>query len=309
VRATVGGKAARLPDFLVVGTARSGTTSIYNYLKGHPEVFIPEMKESYFLAYGGEVSEFSHHKTPVVTTLEDYASLFEPAGGGKLLGEVSASYLYLHESTIPNIRKYLPGWQDLKIVIVLREPVERAYSMYKAFVRWEEEPLRFEEALESIPERMRENWHPEYDYLGYGFYYEQVKAYMDNFPDVKVLLYDDLKRDPRGFMEDLAVFLGAAGAAASGAGGERYNPSEVPFSWRLHQWLKKPDLVSSVFPFVKIIPLEKRIEWTQRLKSLNVGRRLRMKPRTRRRLKALYRDDVMRLQGLIGRDLSAWLKP
>jgi hypothetical protein len=308
VRAEVGGKAARLPDFLVAGTARSGTTSIQNYLGGHPRIFIPEIKESYFLAYPGEPGGFAMHDRPRVWRLEDYAALFEPAGEGQLAGEVSASYLYLHERVVPNIKKFLPGWRDLRIVIILREPVERALSMYSAFVTWEEEPLGFEEALEKIPERMRDNWHPEYDYIGYGFYYAQVKDYMDNFPHVKVMLYDDLMKDPGAFMGELASFLGVEGAPAPGAG-ERYNPSKVPVSQALREWLRTPGLVSRVLPFVKIIPLEKRIEWIKMLERWNVKRRVRMKKKTRKYLRDLYREDILKLQELIGKDLSGWLKP
>lgn len=304
----INGKKVKLPDFLVVGAARSGTTSLFRYLNEHPRIFIPEMKESYFLAYDGKVTEFAHHKTPVVSDFDGYAALFESAGEDQILGEVSASYLYLHETTIPNIKKYIPDWRILKIIIILREPAERAFSMHSAFVTWDEEPLKFEDALKKCRERIKNNWHPEFDYLGYGFYYEQVKAYLDTFPQVKIYLYEDLGSDAEGLVKDMFGFLGVDGSFVP-AVGEKHNPSKVPKSRSVFRMLREPNFLSTKLPLVKLIPLDTRIAVTERLKGLNIKKTVRMKKKTRRYLKELYREDILKLQELIERDLSGWLEP
>ncbi len=303
----IDGRTVKLPDFLIVGAARSGTTSLFKYLNEHPRIFIPEMKESYFLAYDGKVTEFAHHKMPVVSDFNGYARLFEPAGEDQILGEVSASYLYLHETTIPNIKKYIPDWRSLKIIMILREPVERAFSMHSAFVTWDEEPLKFEDALKKCRERLKNNWHPEFDYIGYGFYYEQVKAYLDSFPHVKVYLYEDLKKDTKGLIKDIIGFLGVEDSDVPYTH-EKHNPSRVPKSKFMHDSLHKPSLISSVFPPVKLIPLDTRIEITRKLIDLNIMRKLKMRKNTQQQLKKLYREDILKLQELIGRDLSGWLE-
>ena len=208
----------RLPDFLIVGAAKSGTTSLYYYLNKHPRLFMPEIKEPWFFSFKDNPPSYDspeplHH---VVWRLEEYLHLFSPAQEGQLLGEASPSYLYTYDTAIQNIKAvYGDARQKLKIIIILRSPSERAWSQYLHFHKWFMEPLSFPEAIDPgiIRQRLEENWNIFYDYRGFGLYDRQVRAYMDNFPHVKVYLYEELRQDPLAVVRDILDFLEVEGAS------------------------------------------------------------------------------------------------
>ncbi len=116
-----------LPDFLILGAMRSGTTSLYHYLKQHPEIFMPSLKEPHFFSYFGKpVSPLPSYIRSARWNLEDYLTLFESAMNGQLIGEASVSYLYYYRETIENIKRvYRDNYSQLKCIAILRNPVER----------------------------------------------------------------------------------------------------------------------------------------------------------------------------------------
>jgi len=120
-----------LPNFLIVGAAKCGTTSLYYYLKQHPDVFMSEIKEPRFLsnraANPGRGPGDDSIVQSGVRSFDDYLNLFKKSTGMKAVGEASADTLFLFERTIPAIQRYL---DDPRIVIILRDPVKRAYSAY-----------------------------------------------------------------------------------------------------------------------------------------------------------------------------------
>ncbi|GAB4389146.1 MAG: sulfotransferase [Thermodesulfovibrionales bacterium] len=309
--ADIHGKTERLPDFLIVGAARSGTTSLYNYLRQHPQIFLPDVKEPSFFATSETEPHFEDARLRAmglpVWKLNEYLRLFRAAPEDAILGGASTYYLYFKNRTIRNIRRYVPGWRDVKIIMILRDPVERALSQYSLNRSLDIEPLPLEDALGEAQSRLAENWIPGYDYIGFGLYYEQVKAYMDAFPRVKVFLFEDLRRDALRVVRDIFRFLGVDDSFAPVVG-ERHNHSRAPKSLLVQRTLRKPNLISSVFPLARLIPKEKRVAVVRKLANLNTKKRVKMKARTRKYLEELFREDVLRLQGLIGRDLSGWLE-
>jgi hypothetical protein len=309
MKADIDGKTIKLPDFLIVGANKGGTTSLYYYLKQHPQVFMPLLKEPNFFVFGGEPPPASAHPKghrEQIWRFEDYLLLFEGAGEGQILGEASTPYLTGNKKAIPNIKKFVPGWEGLKIIMVLRDPAARAFSQYMMYRLWGVEPLEFEDAIREYQDLMgRETKYPRY--LGPGFYHDQVKAYMDNFPQVRVYLLDDLKADAPGLIKDLYGFLGVDDSFVPEME-TQYNPSGTPWSRFFHRFFSTPGALRSRVPLVKLIPLEKRISVTEKLLRLNIRKRVRMKEETGRHLKDFYREDVLKLQELIGRDLSGWLK-
>ena len=121
----------KLPDFLIIGAARSGTTSLYYSLRRHPGVFMPDLKEPFYLSFVDEIPEFTglHFLRERMWTTRDYAELFAEAGDGQLLGEASTSYLYMYEKTIANIQQvYGRAAESLRLIAILRNPVERTFS-------------------------------------------------------------------------------------------------------------------------------------------------------------------------------------
>ncbi|MCW5935662.1 MAG: sulfotransferase, partial [Fimbriimonadia bacterium] len=150
----------RMPNFLIIGAAKSGTTALYFYIKQHPEVFMAKVKEPRFFAYEGGVPEWkgpldAENNAWVITDKEVYTALFNDVSEEKVWGEASPIYLY-SEPAPERIKNYAP---DAKLVAILRHPIERAYSHYLHLIRDNREPLRdFGKALDLEPERMANGW-------------------------------------------------------------------------------------------------------------------------------------------------------
>jgi len=311
------------PTFLIVGAAKSGTTSLYHYLREHPDIFMPFPKEPRFFAFAGAGPPDNDWERQSLSRLEDYLRLFRDAGESRERGEASVHYLFLHETTIRNIKKYHPDWRNLKIVIILRNPVERAFSNYSMLRMKGAEPLGFEEALQGGEGRRHRGEGIFFDYIGAGIYCEQVKAYADAFPRLKVYLYDDLQAEPARLVRGIYAFLGVDDSYLPESLRRVYNPSGVPRSKtvltgldRFENFFVTRNWQKFAKPFVKpFVPdrqkrqdlFDATFEFLQRMRELNL-KKDRMSPSSRRRLLEVYREDIVRLQGLIGRDLSHWLR-
>jgi hypothetical protein len=117
----VQGKIVKLPDFLIVGAVRGGTTSLYNYLKQHPQIFMPKEKEPQFFAFSEKPTHYPH--PPIIWKFDDYVKLFENAEESQLIGEASLGYSLCYEETINNIKKYIPEWNHNEFKESYREGV------------------------------------------------------------------------------------------------------------------------------------------------------------------------------------------
>src|SRR4051794_16485501 len=116
----------KVPDFLIVGTARAGTSALNYYLHQHPQVFLPKQKEPCFFCFTGKKINYRNGRFAfAVTDPKKYAALFRDAKSGQLKGDISSPYLYLHKETIKNIKLYHSNFEKLKIVILLRNPADR----------------------------------------------------------------------------------------------------------------------------------------------------------------------------------------
>jgi hypothetical protein len=299
-----------LPNFLIVGAAKAGTTAIYEYLRQHPEVFLPgELKESFFFA-GVTPERFpgpgGRYAEGAVRSLTDYERLFDAAGGRKAIGEACVAYLYFHETSIPRIRAVLGD--SVRIVIVLRDPAERAFSNYLHHVRDGYERLSFEDALAAEEERRAKGWWWGFQYRDVSRYAGQVRAYLDAFgrERVTVALYEDLSRDPSGFLRGLFEALGVDPRFAPDTS-IRHNPSGVPRS-ALARFVtvQRHGPLGSLR---RLVPAPLRRRAAARLQDSLTSNLVKppLSPALRRALVAELRDDVLALSGLLERDLSAWL--
>ena len=302
----------RLPNFLLVGAPKCGTTSLYRYLIQHPEIFMPTNKEPMFFI--SELYSRISRNDPrceiadriLIRTLLDYQELFKPASlKAKALGEASVAYLYNHKIAIPNIQKYL---RDVRIIIILRDPVERAYSSYYHLVRDGVEPLSFEAFLKEEENRKAENW----DILNYpfsvGLYYKQVEAYLENFSDVLVLQFNDLVNMPKTVCENVFRFLGVDHTFVPDTSFKLNATGEVR-SNLLNKIISQDSAIKvSVKRVLQyFLPNEtiKSISRTVRQKNIYKSP---IKDDTRKRLNKMYRSDVDNLQLLINQEISDWLK-
>jgi len=198
---------ARLPNFFVAGAARSGTTSMWKYLQQHPDIYMPQdvahKEPSYFCnTYG-----YSDYHA--------YLQLFDEAGERKMTGEASGTYLSSPES--PGlIKKSIP---EAKFIIMLRNPVDRAYSLYKWMHHNKYEQIRtFEEALyEEQNSRLNNKdfqlnnrqYYYNYLYFNSGLYYEQVKRYLRIFgrEQVHIIIFEEFKQEILRTIYNTYIFL------------------------------------------------------------------------------------------------------
>ncbi|MGH2992864.1 MAG: sulfotransferase family protein [Solirubrobacterales bacterium] len=303
-----------MPNFLIIGAQKAGTTSVYRYLRQHPEIYMSPLKEPRFFAFEGENPDFHgpfrrDPDTPLagrprgtVTELEPYRALYAGVADETAVGEASPQYLY-SEKAPGRIRHHLP---DAKLIAILRDPAERAYSHFLMARREGHEPLTdFARALEAEEGRVRANWWIGH-YKRMGYYHQQLSRYCDLFePDqIRVYLYEDLGEDPVGTMRGILRFLGVDESLVPDTY-VRHNVSGTPRSRALHTLISKPNpLKRAVTPFLPDA-LRKRI--FAGLRDRNLVASPPIPEAAREELTEAYRDDVLQLQRLIGRDLSGWL--
>ena len=295
------------PNFFIIGAAKSGTTSLYHYLKQHPHVFMSKIKEPRFFALEGHPLNFTgpdpeRIRTGTTTELSDYLELFQEARRAIAIGEASTIYLN-HERAPGAIARSVP---DARIVAVLRHPAERAFSAFQFELRDGREPLpAFEDALDAEAQRVKDGWYMGSEYKGNGFYARSLNRYFDRFDParIRVYLYEDLVEKPLWLLNDLFSFLGVDPHFTPDVS-IRHNVSGRARSAGLQRWLTGRQ------PFKEALKKAIPEQWGHRIISWGQSRnvvRSRLNPETRLRLIREYRDDIRSLQTLIGRDLSHWL--
>jgi hypothetical protein len=199
--------AMTMPNFLIIGAARSGTTALYRYLKQHPQIYMSAVKEPNFFAVTeeepgtfrptkGRAGRLARHPLEVVriADLEAYSALFQEVGDEVAIGEASPFYLITPEAP-ERIKHYLPG---VKLIALLRNPVDRAYSAHS--LRW----LYAGQERGSFGQAVRD--------IHWGFYYTHLERYFALFErtQIKIHLYEDFRANPTGVLQDIFGFLGVS---------------------------------------------------------------------------------------------------
>ncbi len=302
-----------LPNFLIIGAMKSGTTSLYHYLKQHPQIYMSSLKEPNFFALEGSNLDFDGAegkeriqrwvKRESVTDIEEYRALFRGAAGELAIGEASPMYLYSPEAPY-RIRYYIP---EAKLITILRNPVERAYSAFLYMRRDGREPLKeFHQALQAEEGRMRDKWEWIWHYRHVGFYYAQLKRYFDVFDkeQIKVYLYEDLRADLPNVLQDIFRFLEVDEAFVPDTS-LRHNVSGIPKTGLLPRLTFRRNPVKTVLR--PLLPQGLRQRISVSLKSRSLVEAPPLAPEIRRELLEGYRDDILKLEDLIEWDLSGWL--
>jgi len=193
------------PNFFLVGAAKAGTISIYAYLSQHPEVFFPTLKEPHFFTQI-RPSPRQQFLIKAVTRRSAYLRLYARATSHSVIGDASPSYLW-HPAVPQRICAEVP---HAKVAVILRDPVERAYSHYLMDYREGMQSRSFYEALLDDINRPQKGWGVSFLYYELGLYAEQVQRYLEAFkPEcVKLLMFDDLRRDAKAVLREIAGFLG-----------------------------------------------------------------------------------------------------
>lgn len=281
----------------IVGAAKSGTTSLAHYLDQHPQIFITPIKEPFYFVQGTGIE-----------TYEEYLDLFQGAGAADVIGDASTGYLF-EEGAAKRINESFGG---SKVIIMLRDPVEMAFSYWQYMFLIGNESKSFEEAISEEARRYRSTeefrkqavrWWASYLYLERASYYLQLKAYLETFgPErVRVCIFEEFYKDPKTACRELFTFLGVD---------ERFIPKfkKVNEGGEMRSLFLRY-LRNREFPLLKkITPITWRYKARGFLLRLNIrkGKKSRMSPFTRERLIAYFRDDVRNVEHLLGRPITQW---
>lgn len=292
-----------LPNFIIVGASKAGTSSVWNYLNEHPDIFLPKPKEPLFFIkdiynqFNDDDPGYSEVKDRIIQNIEDYSSLFENTNRYKAIGEASASYLYYSQEASANILKTLGP--KTKIIIILRNPVDKIISHYKFYRLKGFEKQGFNKALDNENTRVKNNYNPFYHYRRQGFYYENVKCFIDNFNDVHICFYEDLKANSQLFLDEIFLFL-------------RVDKINVESSNLIHNksYVPKHSFINSIFDRIgkdtKSLRKHINIDWKKIRNNLNKINEDKYIIDTEKynELMKEYVDDIDKLEKLLKIDLK-----
>ncbi len=298
-----------LPNFLIVGVEKAGTTSIYNYLKQHPQVYMSPVKETNFLEKDWETLIKDHNfkgKPSKIVTFEQYKALFEGVTDEIAIGEASPNYLFHYESSAARIRKYVP---EAKLIAILRDPAERAYSDYLMHVRDE---IQSTVKTLSLSEQIKLKGETSFT-LRKGLYYQPIKYYFEQFSpeQVRIYFYKDLSKNSLEFMQNIYKFIGVNDNFEVDTS-KKAQTAAIPKSRALNKLIRTDNpLRTSIRTLIKpFIPLSLRAKARKTILELNSNTKNTdpLSPELRQALVDYYRDDILKLQDLIQQDLADWLK-
>jgi hypothetical protein len=281
----------RLPDFIVVGAMKAGTTSLAAWLRAHPQVFLPQQKELHFF------------DTLWSRGVDWYRSLFAGAPEGALLGEATPNYMVI-EHWVERMASVVP---DARLIAVLRHPVDRAWSHYVHSVTRGDEVRPFAEAVDDERASDPSDWRSK-GMLARGRYLEQLQVltrYYDR-ARIHVSLFDDLKAEPTSFFASVCRFLGVDDRVTPSVVGEKFDPFDTDPAIIKRAGSRDPEAAGAP-------PLTRRLK-RGAAKVLAPARRRRaggvpdadMAPEIRSALVEYFRPYNDELARWLGRDLSSW---
>ena len=296
-----------LPNFFLIGAAKSGTTSLAEHLRQHPEAFLPSTKEPNFYALGGrklplpgagdDRHRFLQLYLHTVTERAKYESLYPDDHGANAIGDASVRYLYFPEAA-PAIRAEYP---DARFVVVLRDPVTRAFSHHSMMVQFQLEPLDFEAALEAEDERIAAGWGWDWHYTALGRYTDQLARWFEHYDRDRflVIFYPEFLADPQREYAKICRHLGIDDGFVpdrSKRGKPAYRPKNLTLDRFVHHHNKWRTAMRRSLPkSVSGKILETLREW-------NSATIHPMKDATREALRASFAPELERLSELLGTD-------
>jgi hypothetical protein len=284
-----------LPNFLVVGAQRCGTTYLHGLLQQHPEVFLPEGKEIHFFdhaeALGGEVE------------IKKYMRHFNAVRAQKAIGEITPSYMYVNG--VPElILRYLDG---VRLIFLLRNPLERAYSHYWFNVSERREHFGFEEALAQEDSRISKGFPDNllFSYIDRGRYMRQIERFLSIFPQEKMLflIAEEMFANPRESLTGICRFLGITESYAFDVAVNR-NRKQLPKYISAYLMMRSLSRIAANAP--DILGFHKTVEHLSRSIPMTERPYPKMKKETRRWLRSVFDEDIRKVAGFLGRDLDVW---
>jgi len=306
-----------MPNFFIIGAAKSGTTSLYYRLKQHAQIYMTPTKETNFFAFEGESLNFTgvkvnestkSYQKEIITDIYSYRQQFNNINQEVAIGESCPSYLYIPKAA-KNIKHYTP---QAKIIVILRDPIDRAYSNFLHNIRERSEYYDdFLQAIDAESWRIANGWWWGFHYVQTSLYYEQLKRYFEIFDrsQIKIILFSQLKNNYKSLVSDLYQFLEVDDVISieTPSNSKKYNSTGIPTNRLLDNLIKDTSPVKTIYQL--LIPsktIRKKI--TTKVNNLNPLIKPDMTLEMREKLLPLFQKDILKVQNLIQQDLSAWLK-
>ena len=287
------------PNFFLLGAAKAGTTSLYHYLKQHPQIFLTTVKEPHF---------FDSDKTYNEGFQVYLNRHFTGAAGYPARGEATPGYFHAYRKVIPRMEKMFCV-EQLSFILVFRDPVKRAWSHYLHRRRNAAEPHDFRQALELEEQRVRADTSEWVGYFRDGLYAKQLSAWLDHFPreNFKFILTDDLREDAEQVTRDCFSFLSLNDALELNTDMKQNRASEPKFQW-LMEYLNRDSVLKKPAKFLLPYHVRRELKGYLRRKNLRpAAERPQLDSGLDRELREEYREDIIKLSKLINRDLTMWL--
>ncbi|MBE9125329.1 MULTISPECIES: sulfotransferase family protein [unclassified Coleofasciculus] len=283
-----------MPNFLVIGAMKSGTTTLHNYLAQHPQVYMSPLKEPHFFSYKGQANR-------KITNLDDYHALFQGVSDEIAIGESSTTYLAFPKIASERIHHYIP---NAKLIAILRNPSEAAYSLYLMIHRSKLTGSSKQQILDGFVQTIQNRS----GNIKGRYYYGQLKQYFRLFDrdQIKIYLHEDLITEPDSLLQDIFRFLGVDEkfvidkSIISNKGGIPKNK----LLYDLIKTLKNNRTLKTLIPQSLREPIYRTYI---SIRNSNLEKYPQLPPEIRQQLIELYREDILKLQDLLQRDLSKWL--
>jgi len=296
------------PNFIIIGAMKSATTSLYAYLKQHPDIFMTNIKEPMFFNNLNNKNDFiikeGRKKRTKINTFEEYYTLFRNANNQKAIGEASPEYIYTKECP-ELIKKHLP---NTKIIAILRQPIERAYSNFLHAKRSGKENIEdFITAINEEDSRIIKGWSPLYHYINKGYYFKQLERYYKLFEkeNIKIILFSELKKNPVKTTQNVFRFLNVDDSFTPNTK-KKANVSGVPKGF-----------IGYVITKIRYYNLMPNIELSKYLNkhiinfiyNMTYNKPEKINASIKKELTSLYyKKDIKKLENLTNYNLENWLK-
>ena len=286
-----------LPNFFLIGANKAGTTSVHQYLKAHPDVYMSSPKEPSYWHFGNEVADVGRYAEAMITDRAEYEALFDGVRGETVIGESSTTYL--QSARAPDrIHAEIP---DARFLAILRDPSDRAYSAYCMHVAKGFEPIDDFDA--ALTENLNGGtWR---HYIGMGRYADGLQRWFDRFgrDRVKVFLFEDLGRSSDEVLRETFTFLDVDPDFRPDLS-RRANVTTFQRSAVVGRLTKGSSRTKTALR--SVLPSGLRADLKRRATQWNARTPGPLTAEARARLVEVYSEDIERTEALIGRDLSAW---
>ena len=293
------------PNFIIAGFPKCGTTSLYHYLNEHPEIYMPQKKELHFFTHkiisklrGGPKD--SVVKETQINSSEKYLGYFNGVTKELAIGDASPSYIN-YPSEFPQIKKYL---NDPKVIIIIRDPINRAYSNYLHLKREYRETLTFKDAINSEEDRIKNKYSDFWYYKFNSTYYDKIVEAKRVFSKVLVLTAEELNNDPSATLNKVYKFLAVDDSFSFEKISTRFNVGGIYKKNLFTKFLFQPSRFKNTLKkFIKPTAFVKII--FMRLSSIFRSEPEQIEEEVIEQLKGHFKNDVENLKNL-NINVSKW---